>query len=137
MTFVSSTLLHQIVQLTPMSTTNRFGAANVVDHVFSKANLNMVQGLALTDDSIYTTSAYMGNSMVRLNRTTGTVIARFQDDELSEPTDVKLYGGHLYTCDKSQVRKYNRYNGEYLNTHIDLETAHFSSMIFHHTWNEV
>lgn len=132
---MSSTQLHQIVILTPTASENpESHELHFFDRVFSGIRLHMVQGFDLSSDSMYVTSAYMGQSIVRLNRTNGGFIDRFEDASLLRPTDVKLFKGHLFVCSNDEVRRYEAYNGEFKSVHIQHTGAQFSTMLFHSSW---
>ena len=97
-------------------------------------------GLAFTVDSLYVTGPDAGQSFARFNRTTGELMHTFYDQSLHDATDLQEYNDYIYIVSGSQVRKYNRLNGEFVKvfstaTHnsneSNTEAAQFSCLYFH------
>ena len=56
---------------------------------------------------------------------------RFYDQYLHEATDLREYNDYLYVSSRDQIRKYNRFNGEYVKTFATVADSAFVSMYFH------
>merc|ERR1719231_1699072 len=111
---VSSTIMHHIVKLTPTTQPNSKTPSvshPAKDSIFSRVRMNMVRGFDISSDSIYATSPFMGHSIVQLNATSGELVARFEDEDLVQATDVKLFQSRVYVCARDQVRIYDQSAG--------------------------
>jgi len=101
------------------------------DKVWTNTRTNYANGIEFTADSMYVTGPYSGKAIVRYNRTDGTYIQHFEDEYLNYPVDIKEYKDYLYVCSNNEVRKYNRYNGEFMKTFSQQNGLLGSFLLFH------
>jgi len=90
----------------------------------------------MTKDSVYVTSPASGFAVMQFNRTTGDHIYNVRDVDLVSPSDVKVWNNYLHVCGENQVRKYNRFDGEFMSDKAFVKyDMKCSFMLFHNTWN--
>lgn len=101
---------------------------------WSNRKLSQVRNFDLTSDSLYATSPSLGYVAAQFNRTTGEHRSNFKDVGMVAPSDLKVHENTLFVCGEGEIRKYNRFDGEYLGTFIRADMA-CSFMIFHTSWD--
>ena len=100
--------------------------------MWSSKTMRHVRSFALTEDSMYVTSPSLGYVAAQYNRSNAVHKMSIEDVEpvLKSPSDIRVYNNYLYLCGDGEVRKYNRFDGEYLGVFSKMDMA-CSFMIFH------
>ena len=133
-TFVSSSHTNLIHLYSPTNNQNSGEMTSL--NGLGDAEVPHVQGLVLTVDSLYAVGPHPGKTFVRFNRTSGAFMHHFEDEDLKEPTDIKVFNDYVYIVTNSQVRKYNRLNGEFIRVHATHPTLVGASLLFHQSWDD-
>jgi len=138
--FVADMLQNNIVRMKPqVSLFDESSSAKTPkawDAKFSKSHMKEVRSFDMTKDSVYVTSPASGFAVMQFNRTTGDHIYNVRDVDLVSPSDVKVWNNYLHVCGENQVRKYNRFDGEFMSDKAFVKyDMKCSFMLFHNTWN--
>lgn len=106
------------------------------DKVWTNTRVNYANGIELTLDSVYAVGPYSGKAFVRFNRTTGEYMHHFEDEYLDYAVDIKEFNDYIYITTSDQVRKYNRFNGEFIKVHAQTDGLLGSFLLFHTDWKQ-